>query len=245
MVEPSAPSRTLRIVLVGPRNPLNIGAAARAMANFGLDDLVLVHPYAKAWLEVRSARAGAALLRSARIAVSLPEAVAGCDWVVGTTAGTARTPELPLEDWSLLAAALPATRVALLFGSEKTGLSVEDISHCHRLARIATVPGAPSMNLGQAVAVCAYEWTRGAPAAPLPAEASIAAPERERLLQTWYPILEQIGAVLPAHRASQTRALREMLVRWRLLPQDETRLLGLARQVRHALARRPSGGNVP
>ena len=245
MPEPLAPSRFLRIVLVGPRNPLNIGAAARAMANFGLDDLVLVRPYTKAWQEARSARAGAPLLRSARTAASLPEAVAGCDWVVGTTAGTARTPELPLEDWSTLAASLPRARVALLFGSEKTGLSVEDISHCHRLARIATCFGAPSMNLGQAVAVCAYEWARQEPASTLPREAAIGAPELERVLETWYPLLEQIGAVRPAHRASQTRALREMLVRWRLLPKDETRLLGLARQVRHALARRPPGESEP
>lgn len=237
------PTRSLRIVLVQPRNPLNIGAAARAMANFGLDELVLVAPYAVAWQTARSARGGATLLQRAPTADNIPAAVAGCQWVIGTTAGTARTPELPLEDWADVAASLPAGPSALLFGSEKTGLSQEDISHCHRLASLPTVAEAPSMNLGQAVALCAYIW-RHPPARPLvvaapPAPpAAIGAPEIDRLLEIWYPLLEQTGVVVPAHRASQRRAVRAMLVRWRLLRRDETRLLGLARQVRHALGRR-------
>ncbi|MGH9416445.1 MAG: RNA methyltransferase [Terriglobales bacterium] len=233
MIEPGS----VRIVLLRGRNPLNLGAAARAMANFGLHDLVLVAPYGEAWRQARSARAGAAVLASARVAATLAEAVADCDFVVGTTDGAGRATEVPLEDWRTVASSLPGRRAALIFGSEKTGLEVDDISHCHRLARLPTVPGAPSMNLGQAVAVCAYELARrGSLAAPAPATAVTVA-ERERLLETWYPLLERVGVVRPGHRASQTRLLRQMLLRWRLLPADVTRLLGVARQVRHAMAR--------
>ncbi|MGH9468422.1 MAG: RNA methyltransferase [Terriglobales bacterium] len=226
---------------------MNLGAAARAMANFGLDDLVLVSPYGEAWKTARSARAGAALLRQARCTESLAEALDGCANVIGTTAGTARAPELGLEDWRDVAASLGAGKTALVFGSEKTGLSVADISHCHRLARIPTRADAPSMNLGQAVALCAYELARGEtprPAARAP-EPTMGATGRERLLAVWYPLLEQLGAVRPGHRASQTRILRQALVRWGCNAADERRLLGLARQIRNHLRlakRNPSAG---
>lgn len=241
MAATGARARALRVVLVRPRNPLNIGAAARAMANFGLSDLVLVSPYAKAWEEARSARAGIALLRQARTADGIAEAVQGCDWVVGTTAGTGRSPRLPLEDWGSTIASLPATPGALLFGSEKTGLSQQDVSHCHRLARISTSVEAPSMNLGQAVAVCAYEWSRTQAPLPVASAAPLGAVERERILEAWYPLLERLGVVVPAHRDSQMQALRAMLVRWNLEGGDATRLLGIARQVRNAFARLPGG----
>ncbi len=237
---------SLRIVLVRTRNPLNIGAAARAMANFGLNELALVEPYTRAWETARSARAGAKVLRAAQVYATLAEALADCALVVGTTDGAARTPALPLESWPEVAAALPAGRTALVFGSEKTGLSVEDLSHCQRLARIPTLPGAPSMNLGQAVAVCGYELRRAAGgdrrrSKKPEAESELIGPlERERLLEAWYPLLEALGAVREAHRASQTRAVRAMLLRWRLTPADERRMLGLARQIRHTLAGRRS-----
>ncbi|HXE31213.1 MAG TPA: TrmH family RNA methyltransferase [Terriglobales bacterium] len=228
----------IRIVLVRVRNPLNIGAVARAMANFGLPELVLVDPYDPAWREARSARAGTEVLQHARAVASLSEAVGDCGCVIGTTAGTARSPEIPLEDWPTVAASLPPAApdrpVALLFGSERTGLAVEEISYCHRLARIPTLPDAPSMNLGQAVAVCAYELHRQPANAPLPLP-SLTVEERERLLATWYPLLEQLGVVPPGHRQSQTRMLRRMVSRWQLGPEDQYRLLGVARQVRRLL----------
>ncbi len=223
-------------MLVRVRNPLNIGAAARAMANFGLPELVLVQPYGEAWKTARSARAGAAVLHNARVVASLPEALEGCLSAIATTAGTGRDPELALETWPQVASELGAAPVALVFGSEKTGLNVDDISFCNRLARIPTTAAAPSMNLGQAVAVCAYELLRcRTPPSPAPAvhPAPIAASERERLLAAWLPLLERLSAVRPGHRASQTRILRQMLVRWRCNAADARRLLGLARQIRH------------
>lgn len=246
---------TFRIVLVHSRNSLNMGAAARAMANFGLDDLVLVAPYEEAWRTVReatppSARAGAAVLERARAVTTLTEALSDCDYVVGTTDGSSRSPEVRLEPWPAVAASLDslpsASRIALVFGSEKFGLSVDDISFCDRLARLPTQPEAPSMNLGQAVAVCAYELYRtrqerqGAQAEPTPLSARPAGgilpiAGRERLTGLWYPLLEQLGVVQPEHRAREMRVLREMLTRWQLTPKDEHRLLGLARQLRHVL----------
>jgi len=226
---------------VRSRNSLNIGAAARAMANFGLEDLVAVAPFGDAWQVARSARAGAALLARARRVETATEAIEGCDYVIGTTAGTARTPELPLEDWRAVIATLPACqRVGLLFGSERTGLSQDDMSRCDRLVRLPTVAGAPSMNLGQAVAICAYQWAITGQFPPPAADAPpvIAPDARERILAAWYPLLAELGAVKPGHETSQTRVLREMLVRWRLTPVEERRLLGVARQVRHVLEER-------
>ena len=237
----------MRIVLVRPRNPLNIGAAARAMANFGLRDLALVAPYAAAWETARSARAGVAVLRRARVYDRLVEALADCELAVGTTDGAARAPALPLETWPAVAASLPGGRTALVFGSEKTGLSVDDLSHCQRLGRIPTRAGAPSMNLGQAVAVCAYELRRSGvrglkASTAAKAEHLVDQAGRERLLEAWYPLLDQLGVVRPEHIASQTRAVRAMLLRWQLTPADERRLLGLARQLRHTLAGRREAG---
>lgn len=245
---------SLRIVLVQPRNPLNIGAAARAMANFGFYDLALVEPYDEAWRQAKSARAGAAVLAQARSFDRVLDAIADCELVIGTTAATGRVPEVPIGDWPQIAARLPDRRCALLFGSEKTGLRVEDISFCQQLARLPTLAEAPSMNLGQAVALCCYELRRGEPglaavsrpdairlgfdvggerAIDSAPEASVA--ERERVVEHFRPILEQIGVFRPLHRASQTRRLREMLLRWHLTPADTRLLLGVARELRRVL----------
>ncbi len=153
-----------RIVLVRPRNPLNIGAAARAMANFGFQDLVVVRPHAPVWQETRSAVGAEEIVKSARAVDDLREAIADRTVVVGTTSGARRNFDRDLislaEFPQWLRKRSPLKRAALLFGSEKTGLSNEHLSFCHALVRIPTVPDCPSMNLGQAVAVCCYELAR-------------------------------------------------------------------------------------
>jgi tRNA/rRNA methyltransferase len=150
------------VVLVSPRNPLNMGAAARAMANFGLSRLSVVAPYAPHWREAKSAVGAPGILKSSSVAETLADAVNNCTLVAGTGTLTYRKPEqrvVQLQD-------LPALvgyelerdgRVALVFGPEKHGLTRDDLSFCHVLVEIPTDPNQPSMNLGQAVAVCLYE----------------------------------------------------------------------------------------
>jgi tRNA/rRNA methyltransferase len=150
------------IVLVSPRNPLNIGAAARAMANFGFRQLSVVAPYEEHWREAKSAVGASHLLQNARCSPSLAEAVADCTLVVGTGTLEHRRPEqtvIPLPDLTPFVGAEIARggRVALVFGPEKRGLTREDFALCHLLVEIPTDPLQPSMNLGQAVAVCLYE----------------------------------------------------------------------------------------
>jgi len=234
--------KDLRIVLVDVRNPLNIGAAARAMANFGCHDLALVNPYLTAWEEVKSARAGLQVLERAQVFPTLAEALVGCQTVIGTTAGSHRAPSLPLESWSDAAHALPPGGTALLFGSEKFGLSVSDLAHCHRLVRIPTDADAPSMNLGQAVAICCYELQRssttpGLTSGSAPGPAAADAAQLVRLAEAWRPMLEELGVLQPQHRASQTRRLLQMLLRWRPTPGDTDFLLGILRQIHHAMQR--------
>jgi len=156
----------LCVVLVSTRNPLNIGAAARAMSNLGFLRLRVVNPYEASFREARSAVGAAPLLAQAEEYASVAEAVADCSLVVGTTAAGNRELHQPLK---LLADGIPLIRkrlraggrVALLFGSEKRGLANDDLSHCHWLMRIPTRKEHISMNLGQSVAVCLYELARG------------------------------------------------------------------------------------
>jgi tRNA/rRNA methyltransferase len=152
----------LEVVLVSPRNPLNIGAVARAMANFGFSRLAVVAAYAPHWREARSAVGAPELLRSAEETDSLAEAIRDCTLVAGTGTLTHRRPEqavVRLPDLAPLVARElgHGGRVALVFGPEKHGLSREDLSHCNLLVEIPTDARQPSMNLGQAVAVCLYE----------------------------------------------------------------------------------------
>ncbi len=162
----SSDLNNLVVVLVRPRNPLNIGAAARAMSNFGCRRLRLVNPYGLAFREARSAVGAAEVLQDADEFEAVANAVADCSLVVGTTAVRDRalqhSPLIMNEQSSaLIHSALGKGRAAILFGSEKIGLTNEDFSHCHWLMTVPTHQQNISMNLGQSVAVCLYELARG------------------------------------------------------------------------------------
>lgn len=153
---------SIGVVLVSPRNPLNIGAVARAMANFGFQRLTVVAPFEAHWREARSAIGAPELLQNARETSSLAEAVEDCTLVAGTGTLTYRKPEqkvvvLPGFGELVEEELARGGRVALMFGPEKHGLTREELGLCHVLVEIPTDEQQPSMNLGQAVAVCLYE----------------------------------------------------------------------------------------
>ena len=163
-------------MLVSPRNPLNIGAVARAMANFGFADLRVVAPYEPHWREARSAVGAPELLIKARETMTLAEAVGDCTLVLGTGTLTHRKPEQAVIGLDQLATIVtreldqPSSRLSIVFGPEKHGLTREDLSFCHSIVQIPTDARQPSMNLGQAAAVCIYELAcRPAQAAALTA----------------------------------------------------------------------------
>jgi TrmH family RNA methyltransferase len=227
----------LRVVLVAPRNPLNIGAAARAMSNFGFSRLRLVNPYDEAFREARSAVNAAHVLETAEIYTSLAQAVADCAVVVGTTAAGPRALEAPLhrleQAASLLRQDLARGRAALLFGSEKFGLSREDLSFCHRLLRIPTRGEHRAMNLGQAVALVLYELIRDPDAVqPGLRRARRADSEAlERLAATLLECLETSGYLPPKARSSAVLKVRRLLRRLDPAATDADLLHGMLRQI--------------
>jgi TrmH family RNA methyltransferase len=231
----------LRVVMVAPRNPLNIGAAARAMSNFGCLDLRLVNPYEIAFREAKSAVKAHKVLEDAREYPTLGEAVADCALVVGTTSIGHRVPEHPLRRLELggrlIARKLATAPVALLFGSEKFGLSNDDMSHCNWLMRIPTREEHGSMNLGQAVAVCLYEIVRNPAAAKVKPSVrrAVAAGALERMTATLKEILEHSGYMHERVEGSSELKLRRMIRRMNLDARDAQVWLGMLRQIRWKL----------
>jgi len=233
-----AQSNHLRVVLVETSNPLNIGAAARAMSNFGFLQLRVVNPYEVAFREARSAVGGAPVLQNAEEFKSVAEAVADCTLVVGTTAVRHRELQHPLRRLEygarLIRKELATGRVALLFGTEKTGLSNDDLSHCHWLMHIPTRDQHISMNLGQAVAVCLYELVRdpkkAAPAKGKKQKLATAA-ETERISTVLLEALHISGYVNPISVASTEERVRRMVRRLNLSSDDAELWLGMYRQI--------------
>ena len=241
---PNADSDCLRLILVAPRNPLNIGAAARAMSNFGFFHLRVVNPYELAFREARSAVGAAPLLARAEEFKSLAEAVEDCTLVVGTTAVGQRQLQHPVRRLDqaapLVRKHLAGSRVALLFGSEKRGLSNEDLSHCHWLLRIPTREEHRSMNLGQAVAVSLYELARNpqpVPHSPKPIPATAA--DLERLTALLLDALRSSGYLKANPSSSQKRRsaapaeekIRRLVCRLHLSATDAQLTLGILRQI--------------
>ena len=227
--------------MVRTRNPLNIGAGARAMSNFGFPHLRVVNPYEPAFREARSAVGASSLLASAQQFQSVAEAVADCTLVVGTTAVGHRELHHPLrrlEDGrKLINKELRSGRVALLFGSEKVGLSNQDFSHCHWLMRIPTREQHSSMNLGQAVAVCLYELARGSEHRNVNTtrargkQAVATAGELERITALLLETLHASG-YLNSNSKSATEAKIRRLVRRLNLPAADAELWqGIFRQI--------------
>ena len=226
----------LRVVLVGTRNPLNIGAVARAMSNFGATHLRVVQPYEKAFREAVSAVGASAVLREAQEFASVKKSVADCELVVGTTAIGNREIQHPMRSLDragvMLRKRLAKERVALLFGSEKWGLSNESLSYCHWLVQIPTREEHQSMNLGQAVAVCLYELVRGKRSFEEGTRRSAAKTETvERITESMLECLLKSGYVAARSEALAEEKLRKMLRRFAWDAEDAEVFLGMMRKV--------------
>jgi tRNA/rRNA methyltransferase len=234
----------LRVVLVNTRNPLNIGAAARTMSNFGAKELRVVNPYEVAFREARSAVGAAQVLKDAKQFGTLAEAIADCTLVVGTTSVGRRELQHPVrrleEGARVIRQRLRSSPVALLFGSEKVGLSNRDLSHCHWLMRIPTREEHASMNLAQSVVVCLYELVR-ANSQVLAKEKALSAQagDLDRITVELFELLVTSGYVKPRTAGASEEKLRRMIRRLHLDASDAETLLGMLRQISWKLERSP------
>ncbi len=269
MLTKQARSR-LAVVLVGARNPQNIGAAARAMQDFGFTDLRVVNefapPFEAAQLEAKSAVGAGEVMRSARLFASLPEAIADCTLVAGTTAiggRELRHPVLPLREAAPQVVAgltaphdqargdQEAPRAALLFGSEKTGLTNEQLSHCSLLLTIPLF--APegrhlSMNLGQAVAVCLYELGRegfeGARELPVLHNAAATSADRERLTELVLETMAISGYARRFPANSRPEVVRQLVGSLGSTRDEAATWMGLFKLVLRSLEQGPPGAGT-
>lgn len=228
----------IRIVLVAPSHPGNIGAAARAMKTMGLRRLALVNPkrYPDPQAEWRAA-AATDLLDSCQVCASLDEAIGDCHWVAGTSARSRRIP-WPLEDVRTAAGQLlqraAAGPVAVLFGREADGLSNEELHRCNVHLRIPASPDYPSLNLSMAVQLVAYElWRQGA-AAPVETvwdrpPATVA--EIDAMLEHWRSLLMDAGFLDPKKPAQSLTRLRRLAARTTLDKTEVQMLRGIAAQL--------------
>lgn len=238
----------IAVVLVRARNPANIGAVARAMHDFGFAHLRVVSEYLEPITAARSAVDAGAILAAATTHAHMAEGIADATLVLGTTAVGDRAIAHPV--WVLAEAAAhvathlranPAHRVALVFGSEKTGLSNAELAHCHALVTIPMEPHAglrhASMNLGQAAAVCFYEIVRSHPTLvqATTGETQATAAEIDRLRALFVDVLEQTGYTRRYPANSDEHVLRRLVLRSRPPAADVGAWMGVLRQVLWAL----------
>ena len=206
------------------------------MSNFGARHLRVVNPWKIAFREARSAVGAAELLAQAEEYESVADAIEDCTLVVGTTAVGHRELQHPLkrleEGSRLIRRQLLNGNVALLFGSEKVGLSNRDLSHCHWLMRIPTRQEHGSMNLGQAVAICLYELARdGHSRMPQEKKSRPNAGDLERITELLFQALQKSGYVKPRKADVTEEKLRRLVRRLQLDSDDAETLLGMVRQI--------------
>src|SRR5512133_23633 len=203
----------IRLVLLRPRMPENLGAVARVMRNFGLDDWAIAalgtHDFAAAR---RVAVHAEDLLDRPRLVGTLDEAVADCVWVVGTSSRRVRGKRrLSPQEVAREALARAPGRTAIVFGDERSGLGRSDVDRCHDLSAIPTAEGQPSMNLAQAVVVYAWELRRAAleesSAPPRPPPAGATDAELARIEDALRAVLRAAGFLAGPER----HAVRDLL----------------------------------
>jgi len=193
-------STDIRIVLVAPSHPGNIGAVARAMKNMALAELVLVRPKQFPHEEATARASGAHdVLAAARQVATLPEALEGCGFVAATTAREREQHFRVVDVRDACARIVAHSRVApaaVVFGAERSGLSNEELETAHALIRIPSSDAYPALNLAMAVQVVAYELFRAARDAA-PSELAATAPlattrEMQQLFAHIAQVLEEV-----------------------------------------------------
>ncbi len=211
-------------VLVEPQMGENIGAAARAMLNFGVSGLRLVNPR-DGWPNPKAAAmaSGAAIvIDQARVFETVDEAVADCKYVIAATARR-RELMLPVLDPVEAATALlkridVGENCAILFGGERNGLSSDDVARADAILSVPVNPAFASLNLSQAALIAAYEWSRaqdyGVVGSPLADEPAASREDVTRLIDHLETELEKAGYFYPPEkRASMARNLRAAFTR--------------------------------
>jgi len=237
-----------RFILIGTSHAGNVGAAARAMKVMGFDDLVLVAPRWPDVLQHEEAHAMASgatdVLERARVVPALADALDG----VTCACATAMTPRdfgpptrAPRECFAELAAQ-PPQRVAFVFGSERYGMSNDDVYRCHVALSIPTLPDYGSLNLAQAVQLIAYDWRQalgGFAVEPRTPEVQLAdGVAVQGMLDHWQRTLVEIDFLDPAAPRKLMPRLQQLLNRARLTVEEIHILRGIARAVDKARIRR-------
>ncbi|HAC65037.1 MAG TPA: RNA methyltransferase [Cyanothece sp. UBA12306] len=222
----------VRIILVEPAGPLNVGSIARVMKNMALQRLILVNPKCDPLSEPAKLMAvhGVDILEQAQQVSNLPEALQGCQRAIATTARPRGT-LTPLENpknalpWLLE----PSLTSALIFGPEERGLSNEELNYAQRFVCIPSNPDYPSLNLAQSVAVCTYELYQAAQTStPIPPEIE---PAPLDILEGYYQHLEalllKIGYLYPHTATAKMEKFRRLYNRAELSPEEVALLRGI------------------
>ena len=243
MTDPVEHPDSPAFVLVRPQMGENIGAAARAMWNFGLDRMRIAAPR-DGWPNpnaVAMASGAGRVLDSAMLAEDLPGAIGDCTFVFATTA---RSRDLTKAVFSPEAAMRLAAekiaqgeRVAVLFGPERAGLENDDIARANALVSVPVNPKFPSLNLAHCVLLVAYEWMRATgdvthEVTEMAGTAWADAVEIEHLAAHYEERMEAAGFFFPAHKAQSMRTnLRNMWSRMPLTRADVQMMHGMLRQL--------------
>ncbi len=229
----------IAVILVSPRYPENIGAAARACKNFGVKDLVVVAP--ERWDEVAilkmATHEAADIARNLRVFEDLREALEPYAYIVGTTARLGRHRrvfETPREIAPHLAGLSQKNKVALLFGPEHRGLSNAELFYCHTAITIPTAEF-PSLNLAQAVVVVLYELFTSGRSPRLPQSRLATFAETEAMYRHLEELFDRIGFIPKDTRQVYLTNIRRFMGRLELTAQEVQIIRGFCRQMLWAL----------
>ena len=226
----------IAIVLTGTRYPENIGAAARAMLNMGIERLILVDPqnYDLARINKMATHAASVVVERLAVYDTLKEALAGFNYVVGTTArlgGQRKVVSSPAKLAQKLAPLSDQNRIAVLFGPEDRGLSNVDIRSCHTLVNIPTAEFS-SLNLAQAVMVTCYELFRFSLDKPGEFAPRLANQhELEAMYDQLKDVLMRISFINPDNPDYFMNNLRHFFARMQLRAKEVQIIRGICRQV--------------